>query len=276
MKVETLQSITEIKPEDCYQTNGSKPVKVFCDDLNYYVCKYNTGRGFPVMLFNEYLAACFLKIWQLDVPDFAFVNIKKEHVNQTGYPYYYFDVPCFGSQFYGAFKEVDKLFLETPGLKNDPVSGKESFLKIGLFDIWMSNEDRHYENFNLLYNLKAKRYVPIDHAMCFNSGNLDKAPQLISNNESILTSPFINRFFYRPLQQNFNNTRLSLLKEFKLNASNCREDLDTILANIPIAWRSNSSYLRSRLEFLFSESWINACAEHFTTLLTLTLKPQEK
>jgi hypothetical protein len=82
---------------------------------------------------------------------------------------------------------------------------KESFLKIGLFDIWMSNEDRHYENFNLLYNLKEKRYVPIDHAMCFNSGNLDKAPSLIGNNESILTSPFVNRFFYRPLQQNFND-----------------------------------------------------------------------
>jgi len=78
MKINELHSITEIKPEHCYQTRGSRPVRALCNDLNYYVCKYHTSSGFPYHLFNEYLAACFLQIWQLPVPEFAFVKIKKE------------------------------------------------------------------------------------------------------------------------------------------------------------------------------------------------------
>lgn len=97
MNINNLYSITEIQKQHCYETRGSRPVRVFCNDLNYYVCKYATGVGFPYMLFNEYIAACFLKIWNLPVPDFGFVHIKPEHVKLTGYPFHFFEKPCFGS-----------------------------------------------------------------------------------------------------------------------------------------------------------------------------------
>lgn len=75
-EIKYLQSITEIKAEHCYDTRGSQPVRVFCSDFNYYVCKYHKrGSGFASGLFNEYMAACFLKTWKLSVPDFAIVTI---------------------------------------------------------------------------------------------------------------------------------------------------------------------------------------------------------
>jgi hypothetical protein len=267
-----LYSITEIKPEDCYETSGSRPVRVFCNDLNYYVCKYHTGIGFPFALFNEYLAAVFLKKWQLPVPEFAFVNIRKEHVMQTNYPFHYFSTICFGSRFMGECKEVDKLFLETPLLSKTNNSGIETFLKIGLFDIWLCNEDRHFENFNLLYNLKTNAFIPFDHVFCFNSANLNKEPYLISDNESILSSPFLPRFFERTLQPNLNVLRNNIIDDFKISIERCHEDLDDILEQIPVAWEPNIGFLRTRLDFFFTEDWINSCTEHFTRLFFLNTK----
>ena len=155
---------------------------------------YNTGFGFPFHLFNEYLAASFLKIWKLNVPDFSFVQKKKEHTLHTNNLFYYFDNLCFGSKFHGEFTEVDKIFLQTKILSKDNITARDTFLRIGLFDIWLCNEDRHYENFNLLYDLKSKVFIPIDHVDCFNGLNIDKERYPISPNESILSSPFLNRF----------------------------------------------------------------------------------
>lgn len=272
MKVNYLHSITEIKSEHCYQTKGSKPIRVLCDDLNFYVYKYHIGSGFPFSLFNEYLAACFLQIWQLPVPDFAFVAIDKSHVELTTYPYHYFENICFGSKFMGSYKEVDKIFLETTLLKKENISARDSFLKTALFDIWLCNEDRHFENFNLLYDLKSDVFVPIDHVCCFNSSNLDKAACLISSNESILASPFFNRFFDRNLQTKFNEIRLSIIEEFKTNVKLCHENLESILAQTPVNWTPDPSFLKTRLKYFFSEEWIKQCLDHFTQLFYLNLK----
>ena len=269
-----LNSITKIVPEHCYQTNGSKPIRVFCSDLNYYVCKYNKGLGFPWGLFNEYIAASFLKIYQLPVPDFAFVKIKEEHVIDIEYPYHYFNQLCFGSKYMGNFTEVDKLFLETPIIRKDNETGRNSYLKIALFDIWMCNEDRHFENFNLLYNLKENTFVPIDHVFCFNSNNLDKEPYLISENESILSNPFLNRFFDRNLQTISDNIRLGIINEFKLNVSRCYEELNNILAKTPITWEPDTGFLETRLHFLFTDEWIETCINHFTKIYFSNLKTQ--
>jgi hypothetical protein len=85
-EVKYLKSIKEILPEDCFATGGSKPVKVFCNDWNDYVCKYFTGKGFASGLFNEYLATSFLKLWNVNVPDFAFVRVQKDHLDVSALP----------------------------------------------------------------------------------------------------------------------------------------------------------------------------------------------
>lgn len=272
MSIPQLHSITEITPADCYQTAGSRPVRVLCNDLNYYICKYHTSTGFSSQLFNEYIAARFLQIWQLPVPEFVFVNTKPEHLKLTQYPFHYFEKPCFGSKFLGEHKEVDKFFIETPLILKAEKSAIIGFLIIGLFDIWLCNDDRHYENFNLLYNITAKQFVPIDHAACFNGNNLGKPPYLISSNESILSSPFLFRFFDRNLHRNFNQLLLELKQDFKTKVNLCHEKLHNILSDVPLAWQPDLNFLITGLESYFTNEWLKSCFDYFTELCILNTK----
>lgn len=143
------------------KSRGSSPIVYLCEDINYYACKY----GKPNNLFNEYLAASFCKIWEIPVPDFSFVNVADEHIPQ-GHPKSDFSYPCFGSFYLEHAMEVSD-FLNTWEGKNyeiDKIFNKTDLLKIGLFDLWLSNEDRNHNNANLLINPTSDGYqiVAID------------------------------------------------------------------------------------------------------------------
>lgn len=268
-----LKSITEIKLEDCLETSGSRPIKVLCNDLNFYVCKYFIGSGFASSLFNEYIAASFLKLWRLQVPDFAIVKVSTLHIKQIAYPNHYFTIPCFGSLYHGNFPEFDKIMMnENKYLQKDSISVLYSFLKIGIFDLWMCNEDRNFNNFNLLFNTVDNVFVPIDHVNCFNTNNLDIDQYLISDNESILDSPFLSLFLSRNLQQLKAKIRLEIINDFKSCVQICNDQLDNILIATPIEWNAKPDYLKQRLQFLFSENWIKQCENQFNRLFELKTK----
>jgi len=74
------------------------------------------------------------------------------------------------------------------------------------------------------------------------------------------------------LQQNINEIRLKVIEDFKLNAANCHEELDSILENIPLAWEPDRGFLKSRLNIFFSEPWLQSCADYFSKLITLNIK----
>ena len=265
-----LTSIKEIIPEDCFNTRGSHPVKVYCNDGNDYVCKYFSGVGTATGLFNEYLAARFLQLWDLKVPEFAIVRVQKHHLEHVSLPRHYFDIPCFGSSYNKNLKEIDKFFMGWPSRKVMMEAILKDFLKIGLFDIWLSNEDRHFDNFNLLYNFETDRLVPIDHVQIFNGNNLDKEAYQIADNESILSAPFMIGIFSRNLQQQLKEHRLTIEGEFKSYLRNCYENLDHILLQTPPEWRLGSAFVHSRLIFYFSESWQKLCLDSFKAFIQLT------
>ena len=271
MKIKHLHSISEIKPEDCYKTGGSRPVKVFCSDMEYYVCKYFAGTGATYSLFNEFISSAFFHVWQLTIPDFAFVKIKEEHILQTGYPKHWFVKPAYGSLYWGHCKEVDKFFVELPSLPKDQSIIYNTFLKIGLFDIWASNEDRNFNNTNLLYDPGKKIFIPIDHVQIFNGNNLDKEPYLISREESILSSPLLKKIFSRNLQKNISQVLTGIADDFHNHTKHCQSDLDNILALLPHEWQLDTSYLKSRLQYLFTEKWKDKCLEAFHFIVQTTL-----
>ncbi|MEI6454803.1 MAG: HipA family kinase [bacterium] len=266
-----LTSIKEIIPEDCFNTRGSHPVKVYCNDGNDYVCKYFNGIGPATGLFNEYLAARFFQLWELNVPDFAFVNIQKHHFEKIPLPHHCFNIPCFGSRYDHKLKEVDKFFLGWPSRKNTIELIVADYLKIGLFDIWLSNDDRNFDNFNLLYNFETNRLIPIDHVQLFNGNNLDRDPYQINENDSILSAPFMNGIFSRTLQQILKEYRLTIEEEFKSYLRTCYENLGPILQYTPPEWRIDSAFTKSRLEFYFSESWQKQCLESFNQFIQYSL-----
>ena len=136
-----------------------------CADLNDYVCKYATGVPTRT-LYNEFIAAEFLEHWGLNKPDHRIVNINEEHilegVKSTRIQVRYFTRPCFGSKHELYAKEIDPSFpnLDINRKILNAIENKFDLLKIGLFDLWLANEDRNHNNYNLLLN-------PTDSGYCF-------------------------------------------------------------------------------------------------------------
>lgn len=223
-------------------------------------------------LFNEFIAACFLEIWQLPVPEFGLVNVSQEHIQTIEMPFHYFEIPCFGSRFNNRLSEASQFFMHYPFPKKDIDSFQHSFLKIGLFDIWLANEDRNNNNMNLLIDSQAKLFVPIDHVMIFNSQNIDKEPYQLNEGDSILSSWLSERLFSRTLQHNLQHLRLRTVSEFERDLTTCYGSLEQILSDLPYEWHIDPGFVLSRLDLFFSESWIEDCKTTFNTCLQLALR----
>lgn len=269
--MEHIYSIAGLTPDDCLQTKGSRPVRVFCNDYNHYICKYFKGEGPANSLFNEYIASRFLHFLGIKSPEIAFVRVKQEHILETGYPFKFFDRICFGSFYHDEFKDVDGFFRELHISNTATDLLRESFLKIAFFDIWLSNEDRNGNNYNMLFDYNNHQFIPIDHTSIFNGNNLDKEPELLTGEESILTSPLFRRIFSRTLQSNLLPLRLKAIDQYRKNIPVCHGNLVHILHDLPADWRIDASFLDSRLAFLFSEDWLTQCENTFNQFLQISL-----
>ena len=71
-KLNTIQEIHKV-----YDTRGSSPILVTCDDFNNWVCKYDHSSK---KLFNELIASEFAKIWGINVPETSLIQVKIEHL----------------------------------------------------------------------------------------------------------------------------------------------------------------------------------------------------
>ncbi|NOZ35663.1 MAG: hypothetical protein GXO80_10245 [Chlorobi bacterium] len=268
-----LNSISPVNK--VYETSGSKPVKIQCDDLNFYVCKYNTAHGSKAnKLFREYIGACFIKEWDLSVPDFSFVKIPEEHIsNIDGLQPFYFKNICFGSKFDANYKEVDKFLSFIQSKDKKKFVNKFDYLKIALFDIWTSNEDRNYNNFNLMTDVENDyNFIPIDHEMIFNTGNLDKGLYLISIEESIIGTPLTKKLFSS--KELFGNSKLNDMEEnYYLCINNCKEKLNVILQNTPDDWLIDiNSEKELLLKELFNSKWLKDVFNEFKAFIHFQYK----
>lgn len=79
--MELLHTIQEV--HKMFDTSGSSPLLVTCNDFNDWVCKYDQHGQY---LFNEVLAAEFAKFWEIRVPESAFIKVKDDHVPYAKYP----------------------------------------------------------------------------------------------------------------------------------------------------------------------------------------------
>ena len=112
MKIELIHSRQTIQKK--YNTIGSEPVRVKCEDGNSYVCKYSIGT-ITDFLFYELLAASFLKTWDLGIPDFKFVKVKAHHVDENlELKKKYFDKTCFGLRYNELYLDINQSFRQRP------------------------------------------------------------------------------------------------------------------------------------------------------------------
>jgi hypothetical protein len=257
----TIEEVHKIIP-----TNGSSPVLVTCDDIEEWVCKYDQA---VMSLFNEYIASSFLKLWGLNTPPISFITVEEDHIPESmraRLQLRYFQKHCFGSKFMMYAKEIDDFFKTFKGnyYETSKIASKKDFLKIGLFDIWLSNEDRNHNNFNLLLNPDDDgfySFYAIDHVACFNTSNLHMQLAPLTKQDSILTTDVANVLFSK-------GTKLSaevdnLVQDFYLCTNRCRQNLDGIIADVPDSWGIKTNEISDNLEKIFDEEWLQQTEEVF-------------
>lgn len=138
-------------------------------------------------------------------------------------------------------------------------------MKIALFDIWISNEDRNHNNFNLLlYGSSENLYFfyAIDHVNIFNTSFLDYGIAEITEDDSIINTDLAKILFgkSRKLTETVNN----VIENFYLCTEKCQNNLDEILDLVPDSWNINKEQIRDRIiNNLFSKEWKAQCEANF-------------
>ncbi len=261
--MKTVTSISKFEKE--LPSSGSRPVVIWCNDINYYVCKYGKVND----LFNEYLAASFCEIWDIPVPNFCFVKVKPEHVPE-GYSKKSFEKTCYGSFYLEYAKDVNA-FLTTWGGNSyelNKIVNQDVWLKIGLFDLWLSNEDRNHNNANLLINSDESGYkvVAIDHVNIFNTSSLERGLYQLNEDDSIILTDYTKMFFKRGVK--LNELTDNLEKSFYVYTRKCLRNLKRILSKVPADWNIDVLAKETLIrQYLFNNEWEKQTIESFRFIL---------
>lgn len=254
-----MEKLHSIQTSDrVFDTRGSRPVLITCNDMNNYVCKYNMGNGTAMRLACEYIAASFLKIWGLNVPDFALVDVKREHIpsdfNIRGS---YFDITCFGSKYSRDFADLNN-FTDTvaPRIRKSYINRQELYY-ISLFDIWLANEDRNNNNYNLLIDINNQRnFIPIDHESIFNSRVMYNPICELTYDDSLISSQLMQKMF--GLKDLKKLDKEEIKSNFYSFVNQCQGNLVSIVSQLPNDWKINKKELETKMiNEIFNETWLN-------------------
>tara|TARA_R100000935_G_scaffold15037_2_gene29864 strand:- start:890 stop:1708 length:819 start_codon:yes stop_codon:yes gene_type:complete len=257
-------------------TTGDNPLLVTCTDFSDWVCKH--GRLSASTLFNEMMGSNFARVWGLRTPPICLINVANSHLPDAHLNIIqpaFFQKPCFGSFYLKNSQVVDNTLL--PSFRKSSfrkkIANRSDLLKIGLFDIWLGNEDRHRGNSNLLLDQREPNHYyfnVFDHGAIFNSNALHYGLELITEYESIICTELTKILFskIRSLTQIVDN----IVEEFYLCIENCEQELDNILQDIPLQWGLNLVNLEELLRAnLFDPERNKNCENHFRALIQASI-----
>lgn len=125
----------------------------------------------------------------------------------------------------------------------------DDLIRIGLFDLWVDNKDRHSDNYNLLTKMEEGKlqYIAIDHAFAFGGltgMNIFNETTPVNPNRKLIQSQYLKsvvRFIAQKEQLQIIKGFLSLLKELPIN-----DLIDEVFSQIPQQWQI-SPVLKGRI-----------------------------
>lgn len=252
-----LHSISKITKQ--LPSNGSSPVVVMCSDYAEYACKY----GNPHKLFNELLAANFARCWDISTPEFELIKINEEHLI-NGLRKSDFTHPCFGSKYIDHAVDINQFFttFKNNSYELSKISNREEILKIGLFDIWLSNEDRNHNNTNLLLSPENERHIlAIDHVDIFNSNQFNYDFTQITFDESIINTEYAHILLKKgdKLKENIH----TVSEKFYLWVDNCKDVFPKVLNSLPKEWSIDVDEKKEKIAAIFENKWLEETLKTF-------------
>jgi len=251
-----------------------EPVLVRCNDWKYYVCKHSKNAPCD-SLFNEFLAARFLKVWGIYSLAPNFITIHEEHLPEKFYSGMLQPASLkhtlIGFPFIKNQKEITLLDSVSPNYSEKrKIVNPNQLVQIALFDLWLGNDDRNWNNYNLLMESKADGYhfIPIDHETIFNGNSLQYGQCIQTEQDSLIYTPLFESVVSKNLIRSKFHESETVRKDFYLCVANCKTELDKILEEIPHDWNISIANKRELiLKNIFTSEWQDEVFRNFLIYL---------
>lgn len=256
-----LVSIKDIQKQ--YET-GETPVLVMCSDKNEYICKYMRSLSSAYKLVCEFVGAHFVEKWGICSPEMSLVLIKAEHWSNFLSTNCIRTAPTLGYQMLDGVVDITQTTFSHIQLSKKVLI---QLLKIALFDFWVANEDRTYNNANLLYDVKHDNLVSIDYGGILNTSTFEYPMSQLTMTDTILYAEIFKQFKNRIAKDEIRTIALNLEGFYKKSIDNCRFALEDTLSGIPLEWKVDNNVIRNKLMQLFDKVWIDKVWVNFVECL---------
>lgn len=241
-----------------YQT-GDRPILVLCSDGYHYICKYKKPGYSANRLVYELVGSEFARLWKIATPHSALILNDPIIWDDKGITHD-LTAPLWGS------RKMDSVYDLSDINCNQIPPTKDSLrelLTIALFDLWMANEDRTCNNYNLLYDMKKGKIVSIDYGGVFNSGIINNPVYQLNEQDSIISSNLCDSLKKADVE----TVSRTLYSSYLKCVSNCKKTYKHILSSIPTEWCIDNSLFEAKLNELFDENWVNGVWDNFNSIL---------
>jgi len=253
------KQLTSIAPVSRQYNTGEQPVLVTCSDGCDYICKYTLSSGSAYKLVCELICNRLAQIWGLNTPDFAQVSLLQEHQQSLNISIRSNKL-CIGSLFLTDVIDLTKI----SQLAVDPSEQNlRELITIALFDLWVANEDRNWNNFNLMIDINDNRFIPIDFGCAFNTSTFDYPLSQLTQSDSLMYSDLFVSIAHQHTYL-FTETFFSELhSRFIYNVRECQDQIDDIIRTIPQEWQIPQDIISSKLNELFTPQWLEGVWSNF-------------
>lgn len=259
-----MQKIPHFKVISCGEeipTTGNSPIKIIAENYELYLAKNSKALNPANDIINELLAHCFLKLWNLKTPDAAILDFSPDlllpEYSKSHHKPSFYTKRIFGSRWLKSAFDYTRFFKINGKIDASIFCDANDLFRIGLFDIWVENDDRKPSNLNLMFleDDKGKfNFIPIDHCYIFSTMNYqDLRPEnfcAIANENLLVTELAVSLKKYK--HQNKNWDREDKVY-FYLCISKCEKYFDEIVRLIPKEWNFTDADAQSLKNFLFNE-----------------------
>ena len=266
MLASNLHSIKQIEKQ--YNT-GESPVLVVCSDKDSYICKYMRSTSAAYKLASEHIGAQMIQEWKIASPTAAMVNIKAEHWNAGIVTTRNLSAPAIG------YRKLDGVIDVTPTTYNLVSPSKdllEQLLRIALFDFWIANEDRTYNNANLLYDVQNEELVSIDYGGILNTSIFEYPMSQLTSTDTILYADIFHHLSQGKDPQDIWKFVDELHNYYHECIERCANRIGDIKEQIPKEWNIPMALVEEKLNQLFDTLWVDSVWENFVECLTENLE----
>lgn len=270
-----MKQLYSIEPIQKVFPTQMEPVLVRCNDWQYYVCKHSKHTPCDA-LFNEFLAARFLGTWGIEALTPHIIQIKEKHLPEKFYSgklqpaslkQSLIGFPYLKDQKY--VNSFDSGFKDNYGDKRKIVN-LHHLIKIALFDLWVGNDDRNWNNYNLLLESRADgfHFIPIDHETIFSSNSLNHGVTIQTENDTLILTDLFKAVIPKSCVKELLHDFKTIEKDFYLCVANCKSELDNLLEEVPHDWKISIDTKRTAiLENIFTPNWLDEVFRYFLIYL---------